>query len=182
MFRGTNYIREYFDKHERNKIIMSFRKVIKDNVFGDFDAIACRGTSGLLVGPMLAHKFDKHLIVIRKSTENSHSSRLIECDDTVRKYIIVDDFASSGATIEAIVNDINECKNSWYMPGLFDFIYVGCYFWTHNHNPKFYGNKENIAVNDNKRYLAIARDKIFVQRTNSSYALDCFAGYEKDKE
>lgn len=72
-----------------------------------FDAIAIRGFSGALIGPTVAGLLNKDLVIVRKMTESSHSMRSIEgyVSDNL-KYIIVDDFISSGNTIEQIKQSI----------------------------------------------------------------------------
>jgi adenine/guanine phosphoribosyltransferase-like PRPP-binding protein len=75
-----------------------------------FKAIAFRGVSGALFGPCLAAEMKRGLIVVRKSLgdeESTHSGHKVEgmiCD----KYIIVDDFISSGNTVSVIENKIKE--------------------------------------------------------------------------
>lgn len=73
-----------------------------------FEAVAFRGMSGAIVAPMVAVKMNKPLILIRKPGDGSHSSYRVEGYTIPCKYIIVDDFISSGRTIEAIHQAINE--------------------------------------------------------------------------
>ena len=42
------------------------------------DAIAFRGMSGALVGPMVALELGKEFIMVRKRNANSHSSYMVE--------------------------------------------------------------------------------------------------------
>jgi len=83
----------------------------------DFDAIAVRGVSGLLVGPAVAVALNKHLIVVRKTHDtamngSSHSYNQVEgCCKKNCRYIIIDDFISTGETIgkvKEMVEDFNE--------------------------------------------------------------------------
>ncbi len=69
----------------------------------DFDVIAIRGNSGAIVGGAVAAELEKSLLLVRKPTENSHGSP-VETSlrlDTYR-YVVVDDFVSSGETIYQI--------------------------------------------------------------------------------
>jgi len=68
-----------------------------------FDAIAFRGMSGALVAPAVAARLKKNLLMVRKPQENSHSSMKVEgfCE-TAQRYVIIDDFVSSGNTISEI--------------------------------------------------------------------------------
>ena len=72
----------------------------------EFDAIAVRGTSGLLVGPAVAAALDKDIIVCRKHGSSRHSSFDVEGPVGVINYIIVDDIICSGETVETIVGDV----------------------------------------------------------------------------
>ncbi len=80
----------------------------------EFDAIAVRGMSGSLVGPQIAMNLDKQLIIVRKET--SHSCSKVEgyfSNNT--RYIIVDDFIGTGATVRSIIDNIQEsCHVSMY--------------------------------------------------------------------
>lgn len=79
----------------------------------DFDAIAVRGTSGLLVGPMIAAMMNKSLVVVRKPNDGSHSGYEVEGASVASsahseplRYIIVDDLVCSGSTVQTIVNGV----------------------------------------------------------------------------
>lgn len=75
----------------------------------EYDAIAARGVSGLLILPALALAVNKTMIVVRKSkNETSHSFNLVEGDQAARRYIIADDLVDTGATAKAITEAIRE--------------------------------------------------------------------------
>ena len=69
-----------------------------------FDAIAFRGISGALVAPALAQAMSKDIIAVRKN-ESHHGDGRVE-GVTHPRYIIVDDFVESGATLRAIKRQI----------------------------------------------------------------------------
>jgi adenine/guanine phosphoribosyltransferase-like PRPP-binding protein len=102
---------EYFNKFLNPKTLKEFVKqsalVLKRY---DFQGIAFRGVSGALSGPPLAFKMNKTVIVVRKPKheETNHSSMPVEGDRAVKRYVIVDDFISSGATVREIVQRISE--------------------------------------------------------------------------
>lgn len=113
--RHTNYLRGSFSG------IVNFRKTIRlitkfirnNNEIPSFDAIACRGTSGLVIVPTVALRLDKDIIFVRKSIEDSHATHRVEgvyCDGPF-SYLIVDDLISSGNTIRSIVKEINEINS-----------------------------------------------------------------------
>ena len=74
----------------------------------DFDAVAFRGISGNLIAPAIAMEMNKSLIAVRKTTKDCHSDRRVEGDIAARRYVIVDDFICSGATVNAIMDEIYE--------------------------------------------------------------------------
>jgi len=84
-------------------------KMTEDLVQGlAFDAIAVRGTSGTVVGGALSLATGLPLVIVRKPGDGTHSSYQIECDDSFKRYVIIDDLISSGATMQHIVNAIND--------------------------------------------------------------------------
>lgn len=69
------------------------------------DAIAVRGTSGVSVAFGLRMLSDIQTIVVKKEGENSHGSSVTAVGDDfadVARYLIVDDFVATGATVHAI--------------------------------------------------------------------------------
>lgn len=73
----------------------------------NFETIIVRGTSGLIVGPILAHLMSKNLVVVRKKGESSHTSLSVSGYPCGRS-VIVDDFIDSGNTVQIILNTIAE--------------------------------------------------------------------------
>lgn len=74
----------------------------------EFDSIAFRGLSGGIVAPIIAVRMKKKILAVRKPTENAHSCNKFEGDASAQRYIIIDDFVSTGETIKKIVESI-EC-------------------------------------------------------------------------
>jgi adenine/guanine phosphoribosyltransferase-like PRPP-binding protein len=65
-----------------------------------FDSIVCCGLSGSLVGPEVARKLKKNLILVRKK-EPSHGSTIeYDWEVKVKKYVILDDLVESGKTVK----------------------------------------------------------------------------------
>lgn len=81
-------------------------QIVKKLSAYEFDAIACRGLSGVLVAPMVALAMNKTLLIIRNHLD-CHSAHMVEGDYGARRYVILDDFASSGNTVEKIVKEIS---------------------------------------------------------------------------
>lgn len=100
-------------------VVRAFKQAVKANVFGPFEAIAVRGTSGMLFGPLLAHMTRKRLSVIRKPNESAHTSRTLEGVVEASRYVIVDDFVSTGQTVSKIVAGMAESPFKPALAGLF---------------------------------------------------------------
>lgn len=100
----SSYLEDALDPKIRKKHINRLYKQLKP-VRRQFDAIACRGLSGLLVAPVLADMLGKPLIVLR-SYESSHSNDMVETlvytKTSSPRYVIVDDFVASGRTVRKI--------------------------------------------------------------------------------
>ena len=71
----------------------------------EFDAIACRGLSGLLIAPIVAMRLKKTLLCVRKG-EKTHSTYPVEGDTKAKTYVILDGFIDTGSTVSAIVGAI----------------------------------------------------------------------------
>ncbi len=74
-----------------------------------FDAIAFTGTSGAALAYILSHWMNVPVVCVRKESERSHyPSYLGRLEGFVafQRYMIVDDFISSGATIDKIRDEI----------------------------------------------------------------------------
>lgn len=71
----------------------------------DFDAVVYSGQSGALFGPILAYKTGTYPLFVRKPGElkGTHSNIVVEGEvHNINRYIIVDDFMDSGATVKRI--------------------------------------------------------------------------------
>lgn len=107
----------------------SAAKELAQLFFGDNIAFVVRGTSGAIIGSLMAKylinnaKVSAKVIINRKPNEISHADNL-ECieevfnygEDTPFRIVIADDFISSGETIYNIVNAVES-----YIEGSFIF-------------------------------------------------------------
>lgn len=93
-----------------------------------FKSIAFRGVSGALVAPIVAVRLKKGLIVVRRGKAGQHSTYMVEGHRLIgpQKYIIIDDFPSTGYTIKKILKEINENHNR-------SAKCVGVYFYSLHH-------------------------------------------------
>lgn len=108
VIQGCSHTSKILSHKYRNQIIMTTYQHLK-KYDGSYDAIACCGTSGLMVVPQIAELLNKNIIVIRKDL-NGYSSFNIEGPYT-NKYIIVDDLICSGNTVKTIMKQI---KSEFY--------------------------------------------------------------------
>jgi hypothetical protein len=72
----------------------------------EFETLVFRGFSGAVVGPAVALKLKKRWALVRKPDDSAHSGRRLE-GVVHGKYVVIDDFIDTGATIRAIVEAIN---------------------------------------------------------------------------
>lgn len=81
-----------------------------------YDAIAFQGNSGSAIAYILGYVLQIPLINIRKEREDSHFRRCrgqFEGFLATQKYIIVDDFYSTGGTIKRIISEVKKsCPDS----------------------------------------------------------------------
>lgn len=108
----TGYFDSAFDKRE--KVIgkaLSILKHCKD----DFDVIVCRGYSGMMIAPTLAFCLKKKLFIVRKSNEKSHSAKTY-IGDLGPRYLMVDDFISSGETFNEIKQALEKAHDKKNLP------------------------------------------------------------------
>ncbi len=79
----------------------------------DFDTIAFCGMSGAAMAFLLSHQLRVPLLCVRKKNESSHyrsqmSSTLIEGNLDCQRYLLLDDFISSGDTVNHIIDSISK--------------------------------------------------------------------------
>ena len=96
------------DRHE----LADLRDVVNATIAGlqphltEFNSIAVRGVSGIVVGAPVALALGKPLVVIRKPTENAHTSRHANTGQIGARYVFLDDFVASGKTRKAVADAI----------------------------------------------------------------------------
>jgi orotate phosphoribosyltransferase len=69
----------------------------------EFDAVAFTGLSGSVIAGAVVSAMDKYLYCVRKSAENRHSEYQVEGPSTGLRYVVIDDFISTGETIKRII-------------------------------------------------------------------------------
>jgi adenine/guanine phosphoribosyltransferase-like PRPP-binding protein len=91
------------------KTIEEAKKLRKET---EYDTIAFSGTSGHAMAFILGHALNIPLLLVRKEKDGSHYSGYrstpLEGNFGTRRYLVVDDFISSGRTANYIINCINK--------------------------------------------------------------------------
>lgn len=100
------YLAKALERDQIDEAVDDCEKVLKTK---RFDTIVFRGVSGMLVGPIVAHRLRKEVIVVRKSTTDyTHSHREAEGHVGAKRYIVLDDFISSGQTVKTIIKAVED--------------------------------------------------------------------------
>lgn len=117
----------------------------------DADCIVVRGLSGQLAGIATSVLYQVPMAVVRKESEqNSHSGSKVEIYDSIpgswerrvyKDYFIVDDLISSGSTVDAILDQMNQMSKHYWGP-----IQGGCLgiiLYEKRYDTKWYKHSES---------------------------------------
>lgn len=123
LIRST-YLAPVFDG---NRFKATVEKTIDRVVFlkaqYDFDTIAFCGMSGAAMAFLISHQLNIPIVCVRKDTDDCHYSdgvftvdggtssyirRKLEGNFLIKRYLILDDFISSGRTVNFIINSIEK--------------------------------------------------------------------------
>lgn len=148
----SNYLLKGFNRtYVRDLLKNPLLLTLLDSV----QTVAVSGTSGMLVGPIIAHTFSHQLLVVRKAMiESNHAVGMVEGFSAPNsKYLIVDDQVDTGETRNRIINEIktkfydNECV------GVFEYNTLRFYPASsyRRHRGPFYYAHEGIIYDDNSR-------------------------------
>lgn len=76
----------------------------------EFDTIVGRGSSGMLVVPLVASILGKKWLIVRKDeeVESSHDSEARWLGDLGKRWVFLDDFCSSGRTFRSVRDGVQE--------------------------------------------------------------------------
>lgn len=100
---------------------MTKPKVTLDDV--EFDTIVGTGLSGTLVIPRLAKILKVDWAIVRKTEERSHRERCIEGTELGKRWLFVDDWVSTGATLRRVHQAVSDLCQSYE----FDSEFAGTY-------------------------------------------------------
>lgn len=136
-YDSASYFFSVLHPEERIEVLEKAVADLKDVVF---DAIAFTGMSGALFAPMLAFAMKKELIAVRKSSADTHSHTPIEGYIKSKRYIIVDDFVSSGTTILLVCEKVKNFATDGKLVGILTYYDNGIY----NESAGFYNSGSRI--------------------------------------
>lgn len=93
----------------------------------DFDTLVGTGFSGGIVIPSLALKMGKKFVLVRKDDDDSHHGRGRLVGALGEKWIFVDDFVSSGRTLERVKSKVRDaCRlNGMTTEQVGQYMYMG---------------------------------------------------------
>lgn len=123
-FSHCGYMSRAIEPKHVKRVLSRLVKLIRDwqKVNGPIDAIAFRGLSGSLMAPLLSYRTGIPMIAVRKPNDGSHSYKPVEGAYVIDgRYIIVDDFIDSGATVKVIVDAINGFEPSMKFIGTIEY-------------------------------------------------------------
>ena len=106
-YAGSAHTSKFLHPATRDKHVKCALKVLEP-IKKTFNAIAFCGMSGALIAPMIAKELGKELILVRKTGDKNHSCYKVEGYLNAEKYIIVDDFIDTGATVRHIKKSIKK--------------------------------------------------------------------------
>lgn len=127
VIQGAEHTSLVLNHKQRNKYIIEAVCCLR-KIKNDFDAIACCGTSGLIVVPQIAEILDKHILIIRKDCScgsRPYSTFIVE-GVPPRKYVIIDDLICSGTTIRYIMQQIKEECPRAMCAGVYSYMLDSC--------------------------------------------------------
>jgi adenine/guanine phosphoribosyltransferase-like PRPP-binding protein len=94
----------------------------------DAGCLIVSGTSGVWLGAMLTMEQDLPVVLVRKDGENSHGS-IVEGDTAAKTGLVVDDFISTGATINRIARSLSSWGAGLKVVGVIEHCRTGDRGW-----------------------------------------------------
>ena len=105
--RSCGYASGYTPESVRNFAKQAAEAIPRMMAETGADAIVVSGNSGISIGHAALMLIEFPLVLVRKHKDNSHG-RVVEgpLNHELRRYLILDDFVSSGATVRNICNTL----------------------------------------------------------------------------
>lgn len=89
----------------KKKLNMLLPTIIEVSMETDATSLIVSGTSGVWLGSLLTMQQDLPVVLVRKDGENSHGS-IVEGNTDSKRGLVIDDFISSGTTINRIARSL----------------------------------------------------------------------------
>jgi adenine/guanine phosphoribosyltransferase-like PRPP-binding protein len=141
---AASWLRDAVEKDGVARIVKVATKALK---VVEFDTIAFRGMSGALIAPIVAHKMKKEVAMLRKSGAQTHSCYEYEGHTAVQRYVILDDFVSTGQTVAGIIRDMRRS-----VPGA-KFVGLYTYYSTYDKSAGWYPVDQSELFDKIKRHM-----------------------------
>lgn len=115
----ADYFKSAFRAEDRDSVISRALRALAPI---EFDAVAVRGMSGAMIGPVIAHEMHKDLILVRKQGDEAHS-RGSYCHhlSDIENYVIVDDFITTGHTLKEIIKCVSNLRPKAKIAGFYGY-------------------------------------------------------------
>jgi len=117
----TSYLDRALDPERREVVIYRATQILRHV---QFDTIAFMGLSGALIAPIVAYKMEKGVLAVRKDL-GGHSPLLVEGNIGSQKYVIIDDFTSTGETVYLIRKRIHAVAPEAECVGIYEYFNHG---------------------------------------------------------
>lgn len=128
-----SYLRGLFLPHSFQAKVSHAVCILSRFGLSRFDRIAFSGMSGAMIAPAVACELGKTLVMVRKSSDKTHSSFKVEGELLRGNYVIIDDQISSGRTVRRIQQQIHEAEENEKAWGSSPKICVAIYTWMDNY-------------------------------------------------
>jgi len=150
------YLRAVFDIHSARITVDEVHRTIIKNLAKEGEAIiAVCGNSGVGIGYPLMHKYGWPILVVRKPKESSHGYIMEGTRTEMKKYIILDDFFSTGSTVLHIISTLKD--------GCSDLKCIGAVFYWGTPEAKSFRDISRIPIPDEDNfpcYYTISENKL----------------------
>ena len=121
---GNGYSDSMYDANIREVVIKAAINTLTAYK-SKFDVIVCTGYSGMVIAPIVAYAINKPLLIVRKDGESAHSCLKV-MGQLGDRYVIVDDFVCTGATVKRIIKEVKVRHKNGSLPAP---KFVGMYLY-----------------------------------------------------
>ena len=98
---GADYIKPVTLNAQRQIVMTNLLALINESGV-EFDTVVFVGASGALMGPEVASRLNKEMLLVRKDSDSNHSSCWAEGHGDIKRFIVVDDLIATGRTMKIL--------------------------------------------------------------------------------